>query len=316
MEYKKLGLADITVSELCFGLLPMGPIQANISSQEGGALIRHALEMGINFIDTAELYGTYEHILRGTHGFPREVVIASKSAASDYKGMEDAIQGALKALKRDAIDIFHLHAARADTDVFNERGDALQCILDYKQKGHVRATGIATHNVKVAELASTVPEIDIVHPLINKSSRGIVNGTAADMAKAIEKCHAAGKGLYAMKALAGGNLVGELLEAVSFVRNTKGIHSIAVGMIRKEELELNLKIFNGDVITFDMLSKLKNTKKIFVRDSLCEKCCICIDACPNSALHLGNENIEVDHGKCILCGYCYPACPQFAIRLI
>ena len=316
MKYSKLGLTDITVSQLCFGVLPMGPMQANISPEEGGTLIRQGLESGINFMDTAELYGTYEHILKGIEGFSGEVVIASKSMATDYKGMETAIQGALKALKRDVIDIFHMHAARASTEVFKERENALQCILDYREKGYVRAAGIATHNVEVVELASTIPEIDIVHPLINKSSRGIVNGTAADMAKAIEKCHAAGKGLYAMKALAGGNLVGELLEAVSFVRNTKGIHSIAVGMIRKEELELNLKIFNGDVITFDMLSKLKNTKKIFVRDSLCEKCCICIDACPNSALHLGNENIEVDHGKCILCGYCYPACPQFAIRLI
>jgi len=316
MKYNKLGLTDITVSQLCFGVLPMGPMQANISPEEGGALIRLGLESGINFMDTAELYGTYEHILKGTKGFSGEFVIASKSMAADYKGMEGAIQGALKALKRDVIDIFHIHAARASTEVFKEREGALQCILDYREKGYVRAAGVATHNVKVVELASTMPEIDIVHPLINKSSRGILNGTPEDMAEAIEKCALAGKGLYAMKALAGGTLIDQLFEAVSFVRNLKGMHSVAVGMIKEEELKLNLKIFNDEIVNTEMLPVLKNTKKIFVWDFLCKKCGICINACPNGALEMGENMVVVDHDNCILCGYCYPACPEFAIRMI
>lgn len=316
MKYNKLGLTDITVSQLCFGVLPVGPMQANISPEEGGVLIRQGLENGINFMDTAELYGTYEHILKGIEGFSGEVVIASKSMAPDYKGMEGAIQGALKALKRDFIDIFHMHAARANTEVFKERENALQCILDYKEKGYVRAAGIATHNVEVAELASTIPEIDIVHPLINKSSRGILNGTAEDMAKAVEKCALAGKGLYAMKALAGGTLIDQLFEAVSFVRNLKGMDSVAVGMIKEEELKLNLKIFNDEIVNSEMLPALKNTKKIFVWDFLCKKCGICIKACPNGALEMGDNMVVVNHDNCILCGYCYPACPEFAIRMI
>lgn len=317
MKKFNLGKSDITVSQLCFGALPMGPLQANISPKEGGDMIRQAIELGINFIDTAELYQTYEHILRGTQGFSGEVVIASKSVAKDYKGMEAAIQGALKELKRDVIDIFHLHSARDSADVFKKREMALQCILDYKQKGYVRAAGVATHNVEVAELASSLSEIDIVHPLINKEGRGIINGNTSDMVKAIEKCDLAGKGVYAMKALAGGNLVGELYEAVSFVRNIKGMHSIAMGMIKKEELELNIKIFNDEITSSEMIPELKNTKKIFVWDFLCKKCGACLDACPNKALNMNDQEIVVvDHDKCILCGYCYPVCPEFAIRMI
>lgn len=316
MKYQKLGKTDITVSELCFGLLPMGPLQANISSQEGGKLIRQALDKGINFIDTAESYGTYEHILKGTEGFSGKVVMSSKSAAHDYEGMEKAIQDALKATKREVIDIFHLHAARADKDVFKIREQAFQCILDYKEKGYVRAAGVATHSVEVAELASTMPEIDVVHPLINKGSLGIIKGNAEDMIEAIHKCSAAGKGIYAMKALAGGNLVGELSDSINFVRNIKGIHSVAVGMIKEKELELNYRVFNDEIISDDILAGLKNTKKVIIRDSLCKRCGLCIDTCPNYALDMRNETIVVNYDKCILCGYCYPSCPQFAIRLV
>lgn len=316
MKYNKLGLTDISVSQLCFGVLPLGPLQAKVSPQEGGALIRQSLEAGINFLDTAELYGTYEHILNGIKGFSGEFVIASKSAATDYKGMETSIQGALKALNRDVVDIFHIHAARSNKEVFKQREGALQCILDYKEKGYVRAVGVATHDVEVVELAANTPEIDVIHPLINKIGRGILNGDTASMTKAIEKCGQAGKGLYAMKALAGGVLIDQLLDAFNFVRNLSGMHSVAVGMISKDELKLNLKIFNDEAIDPEILSGLKNTKKILVKDFLCKKCGICIKVCPNSALEIAGESAVVDHEKCILCAYCYPVCPEFAIRMI
>jgi len=316
VKYNKLGLTDISVSQLCFGVLPMGPLQANISSDEGGALIRQALENGINFLDTAQLYGTYEHILKGIKGFSGEVIIASKSLAADYQGMEVAIQGALKALDRDVIDIFHLHAARAGKEVFKQREGALQCILDYKEKGYIRAAGVATHDVEVVELAASTPEIDVIHPLINKISRGILNGTATDMVKAIEQCALAGKGLYAMKALAGGGLIEQMFEAFAFVRNIEGMHSVAVGMINEEELKLNIKIFNDEIVSPEMLPVLKNTKKILISGFLCKKCGICIKVCPNGALKMVDKDLQIDHDNCILCAYCYPVCPEFAIRMI
>lgn len=62
MEKYYLGKTGIKVTELCFGALPMGPMQANISVEKGAKLIRAGLERGINFIDTAEVYQTYPHI--------------------------------------------------------------------------------------------------------------------------------------------------------------------------------------------------------------------------------------------------------------
>lgn len=55
MKKHSLGKTGIKVTELCFGALPIGPLQANISVEKGAKLIRAALERGINFIDTAKL---------------------------------------------------------------------------------------------------------------------------------------------------------------------------------------------------------------------------------------------------------------------
>ncbi|KJS82602.1 MAG: hypothetical protein JM58_14700 [Peptococcaceae bacterium BICA1-8] len=316
MEYSKLGNTEIKVSELCFGLLPIGPLQANIPLNEGAYLITKALENGVNFFDTAEAYKTYEYITTASKGFSGEIIVASKSKASDYHGMENSIHDALDSLQRDYIDIFLLHAARATDKVFEERQDALRCLLNYKEKGFVRAIGISTHSVKVVEKASEINEIDVVYPLINLKGRGILDGGVNEMLEAIKKCATSGKGLYAMKALAGGNLVNELTEAISFVRNIEYMNSVSIGMINEQELDINLSIFNNQVISKEVLKNLTNSKKIHIFWRHCIKCGICIKTCPNNALELGTKSVVIDHNKCILCGYCSPVCPQFCIRML
>lgn len=316
MKYSKLGNTGMEVSELCFGLLPLGPLQANIPVEKGAYLIRKALENGVIFFDTAEVYKTYEHFAMGTKGFEGEVIITSKSQAKDYQGMEKSIQDGLKELQRDYIDIFLLHAARATDEVFEEREDALKCLLKYKEKGFVRAIGISTHSVKVVEKASLVNELDIVYPIINKRGSGILEGNVDEMLEAIKKCSVSGKGLYAMKALAGGNLVSELTEAIDFVRNIEYMDSVSIGMINEQELDINLKIFNNEVISQEILDKLVNSKKIHIFERQCKQCGNCIKACPNNALTMGANSAEIDYSKCILCGYCSPVCPEFCIRML
>jgi ferredoxin len=111
-------------------------------------------------------------------------------------------------------------------------------------------------------------------------------------------------------------MIGQLEESFNFVRNIKGINSIAVGMVNQEELEVNLKIFNNEEISQELFyKKIKPTKKLFI-SSFCKGCGTCVKACPNNALSLKNGKAVVDHKLCILCGYCNPVCPEFAIRLI
>jgi len=316
MKKYSIGKTGIEVTELCFGALPMGPLQANISVEKGAKVIRAALERGINFIDTAEAYKTYPIIKKALEGYNKEVIIATKSSAKKYKEMEQSIEYALVSLNRTDIDIFLLHAAKVTPLVFEERAGALQCLKDYKSKGMIRAIGISTHVVGVVRRAAEIKEIDIIFPIINKLGMGIVNGSVEDMLSAISEAYKAGKGLYAMKALAGGHLIDQLEESFAFVRNIQGITSIAVGMVNQEELEINLKIFNDEKISQELLSqKIKPSKRLFIA-RICKGCGTCVKACPNNALSLKNGKAVVDHKLCILCGYCNPACPEFAIRLI
>ncbi|MGB2783253.1 MAG: aldo/keto reductase [Atribacterota bacterium] len=316
MKKYSLGKTGIKVTEMCFGALPIGPLQANISVEEGAKLIRAALERGINFIDTAEAYKTYPHIKKALEGHHGEVIIATKSSAKTYKKMEQSIKDALESLGRTYLDIFLLHAARVTPSVFEERAGALKCLNEYKSKGIIRAIGISTHAVGIVKRATEIKEIDIIFPIINKLGMGIIDGSVDDMVKAISEADKAGKGLYAMKALAGGHLIDQLEESFNFVRNIRGIGSIAVGMVNQEELELNLKIFNGEDVSQELLThKIKPGKRLFIL-SFCKGCGTCVNTCPNNALSLENGKAVVDHKLCILCGYCNPACPEFAIRLI
>jgi predicted aldo/keto reductase-like oxidoreductase len=316
MKKYSLGKTGIKVTELCFGALPMGPMQANISVEKGATLIRNALEKGINFIDTAEAYKTYPHIRKAMEGYNGEVIIATKSGAKTYEDMEQSIKDALESLGRTHIDIFLLHAARVTASVFEERGGAFQCLKDYKAKGTIRAVGISTHVIGIVKRATEIEEIDIIFPIINKLGMGIVDGSVDDMVKATSDAHKAGKGLYAMKALAGGHLIDQLEESFNFVRNIEGISSVAVGMVNQGELELNLKIFNDEKIPQELLpQKIKPSKRLFI-SRFCEGCGNCVKTCPSNALSLKNGKAVVDHKLCILCGYCNPVCPVFAIRLI
>ena len=64
MKRTVLGKTGIEVSVAGFGVLPMGPSQLALPVEEGAAVIRYALERGINFLGTAQYYRTYPYISR------------------------------------------------------------------------------------------------------------------------------------------------------------------------------------------------------------------------------------------------------------
>ena len=109
MEYNELGNTGLLVSRMCFGALIIGPLQANLPPENGASVIRAALERGVNFIDTAELYGTYEHIRKAVKNFSQRPVIATKSYAWSGAGASESVEKARKELDTDVIDYFLMH---------------------------------------------------------------------------------------------------------------------------------------------------------------------------------------------------------------
>ncbi|PLX95417.1 MAG: aldo/keto reductase [Desulfuromonas sp.] len=311
-----LGHTGLNINRLVYGTLPLGPLQSNLSPEEGGKLIRYALEQGVTLLDTAALYGTYPHIREGPKGYDGEVIIASKTHAATACDARAHVEQALKELDRSELDIVHLHGARLQNP-FLERAEVFAELKKMKMEGMIRRLGVSCHYISAVEQAAENPDIEVVHPLINKNGMGIIDGSAAEMAAAIKRCADNGKGVYAMKALAGGNLISEARASLRYVLDLPGVHAIAVGLLSKAEIDGNLALFNegvADPATWEKLESRLRTIKIM--DQFCKGCGACIPSCSSQALRLENGKAKVEREACILCGYCAAACPEFFIRVV
>lgn len=245
MQYKRLGNTDITVSRLCFGTLTIGPLQKCLSIEAGAGLMRLALESGVNFMDTAEIYGCYPYIKEALRDFP-DTVVTSKSYAPTGAGMAKSLQDCVKALGRDYVDIFLLHEQES---IFTIKGhwEAVEYLVKAREEGLVRAIGISTHHVAGVRAAASIPEFDVIHPLINQAGIGIADGGADDMLEAISFAAMMGKGIYGMKCLGGGHLIPELDKAMDFILAVPELAAVAVGMQSPEEIKYNISKFSGAV---------------------------------------------------------------------
>ena len=317
LKKRALGLTGLEVTEICFGALPFGPLQKNLSDEECAEILAAALRGGVNFVDTAQMYKTYGAIRMAVKETGIRPVIASKSACADYDGMMRAVDEALTLMDIDCVDIFHLHAARSGAEVFDERKGALEALVRCRSEGKIRAVGISAHSVDAVNAAAQNAFIDVVFPIINISGIGILNGTREDMESAIERVRAAGKGLYIMKALGGGSLVSRFDEAMKFVRKIKGSASVALGMVSEAEVRFNLRYFDSEYDgTLQMPSARDSGKQFIVAEYLCKNCGACGKICPNFAISSKDGRTWINPAKCLTCGYCVSACPFFAIRAV
>lgn len=315
MQYVELGNTGLIVSRLCFGGLVIGPLQANLTIGQGAQIIHKAFELGVNFIDTAELYGTYAHIREAVKRSGKRPVLATKSYAYTAGGAADSVEKARKELDLDVIDIFLLHEQESRLTLQGHR-EALEYYLDCKAKGIIKAVGVSTHNIEVVEACAEMPEIDVLHPLVNRTGIGIGDGSVDAMLRAVEKAWKAGKGIYSMKPLGGGNLLGSYEECMEFVLGLPYVHSIAVGMQSDDEVIMNTAVFNREPVPEETKQALAKKSRMLHIDYWCEGCGRCIERCGQEALTLVEGKAVVRQEKCVLCGYCGSVCKQFAIKVV
>lgn len=316
MKMVELAGTGVTVSEMCAGTLTLGKLQANAPVEEGAATIRRAIDLGVNFIDTAQAYGSYEHVARAIRGVEKDLVISSKSHAKTYEEMEKAIYECREVLHREVIDIFHLHLISDEADL-NDRSWALKCVLDLKKAGAVRALGATVHSNAGLQAVADCPDIEVVIACVNEKGLGISDGSLEECLEVARLCKKRGKAIIAMKPLGGGHLIGRAAEALNFVRNLEEVDSVAVGMLTPAEAEMDVRIFNDEDIPADLADAVNKEPKHLITYETCIRCGNCVERCPQDALSQENsDKAEVDDSKCVLCGYCAEVCPKLAIRVI
>src|SRR3954464_4761148 len=170
MDYRQLGRTGVEVSPLCLGAMMFGD-WGNKDHDESVRIIHRALDAGINFIDTADVYsgGESETIVgRALAGGRRDdVVLATKvglsfDAAPNPRGasrrwITEAVEGSLRRLDTDWIDLYQVHRLDPATDL----DETLGALSDLVHAGKIRAFG-----------ASTVPAAQIVEAQWTAERRG------------------------------------------------------------------------------------------------------------------------------------------------
>lgn len=316
MKYRMLGDTGLKVSRLCYGVLTLGPLQANLPLAEGVELLKYAVGQGVNFFDTAEIYEAYPLLRALLLALPDDrLVIASKSYAVTAGEAAASLEKARREMNRDVVDIFLLHEQESAATIRGHRA-ALDYLVEAREKGLIRAVGISTHRVAGVRGALEFPEIQVVHPLFNIRGLGIHDGTREDMLDAINLAAQAGKGIYLMKALGGGNLLAEGETALRYAFSLESAAAVAVGMKTRAEIDYNIRIACGLPVDDSLKQAVSTQVRTLHIDEWCEGCGKCALACPQGALALGpGGRMSVNRKECLLCGYCARACPNFFIKV-
>ena len=296
--------------------MPLGPLQAGLSPEEGGELIRHAIDLGVNVIDTAELYGTYRHIREGLRGVINQVHVISKTHATTAAEARQHVERALREMALEKLDVVHIHGARLNNP-FVDRAEVFAELKKMRREGLIDFLGLSTHYICAVRQAAEQPDIDVIHPLINREGMGILDGGAAEMSAAIAYAAELDKGIYGMKALAGGNFISSARESLRYVLGLKGMHALAIGMLSKDEIDANFALLSYGRSDQSVWNELEQRqRKIQIMEKFCRGCGACVPACTNNGIYLEDGKAKVKREDCILCGYCAAACPEFIIRVV
>jgi aryl-alcohol dehydrogenase-like predicted oxidoreductase len=150
MDYTTLGRTGLKVSVAglgCGGFSKLG-LGTGKSESDAVALIRQALDLGVNVLDTAAVYGTEEVVGKALRGVPRGSVVvctkASKEAGEKQFDLEKvlaSLDGSLRRLGVDYIDVFQLHAVHP-TQYDQVRDVIAPALLREKERGKIRFLGI------------------------------------------------------------------------------------------------------------------------------------------------------------------------------
>jgi aryl-alcohol dehydrogenase (NADP+) len=158
MQYLNLGKTGLKVSRLCLGMMTYGDPQWRawvLREEQGRPFIQRALELGINFFDTADMYslGRSEEITgRALRDFARrdEVVIATKvffamgdkpnQSGLSRKHIMDAIEASLRRLGTDYVDLYQIHRLDKETPM----AETLEALHDVVKAGKARYIGASS----------------------------------------------------------------------------------------------------------------------------------------------------------------------------
>jgi aryl-alcohol dehydrogenase-like predicted oxidoreductase len=227
-----VGLGDITVNRMGFGAMRItgqGVWGPPADPEECKRVLRRAVELGVNFIDTADTYGPYvseELIAEALFPYPDDLVIATKAGFTrpgrgrwDPDGrpehIREAIHGSLRRLRLDRIDLYQVHTS--DRKVPYE--ETIGTFKELQQAGLVRHVGVSNVTVEQLGVARRIAEVVSVQNRYNLTDRA--------NEPVLEACAREGLAFIPWFPLATGKLAGKAIERVA---ERRGLTPMQVGL--------------------------------------------------------------------------------------
>jgi aryl-alcohol dehydrogenase-like predicted oxidoreductase len=273
MKYRKLGKSELSVSEIGFGCMSLEE-----NNPDNNRLIHRAIDLGINFFDTADLYqkGLNEITLgKAIQEIRKELVIASKVGnqwKADGSGWDwnprktyilSSIDQTLKRLQTDYIDLYQLHGGTID-DPIDETIEAFEIL---KQQGKIRHYGISSirpnvirEYIKRSNIVSVMMQYSLLDrrpeetclDLLQKNNIGVLARGSLAKGLLVNKAAAAYLNYNEKEVRKAASAIGTLSgkdrsnsqTAIGFVLQHPAISSAVVGIRTIEQLEDILQTIN------------------------------------------------------------------------
>ena len=296
MNKKPLGNTGINVSEIAFGGveigIPYGIGVENtvdmISENEAIQLLHAALDGGINFFDTARMYGESENIMGKAFRNQRDkVVICTKCCHLIDEGrkiptskvlkenIEKSLAESLRALQTDYVDVFMLHQGSLN---ILESDEISSIYLSLKKEGKIRATGVSTYTPEETKKAIEVGVWDVIQIPFNLMDqrqadcflnakeksvglvvrsvlmKGLLSNRGKDLHPALRDVEKHIECYEELLKSSGFNLP---MLATKFALSFPEVSSILVGIDRMEYLDQSLKAANGIYLEEELKNRAK-----------------------------------------------------------
>jgi uncharacterized protein len=239
MPLRPLGNTGWESSVLGFGGFPI----SHVDEREAVEILHRAIDLGVNYIDTAGTYGDSEAkigaVMRSRR---RDVFLATKVLKRTKAEAEEELTGSFERLHVDVIDSVQLHAINTmeDLDAVTRSGGALEALVEAREAGSIRFIGIAGHR-RPDVIVAALERFDFDTVLIPSSLADVqLHDFEPDL---FPLCRERGVGVVLMKILAMGRLARRVRpeEALSWAFNRAGPATCILGMRSLQELETAVK---------------------------------------------------------------------------
>jgi len=249
-----LGRTGQRVTVLGLGTAPIG--EGPVGVQEAAKTFGEVLDRGVNYVDTARIYGNAEEALG--HVIPKRrdrLFVVSKVSTDSAARAEQSLGESLRLLKTDHLDLVHIHSIGSkDIDKVLAGDGALDYLLKQKEAGKIRFIGISGHNrpPRFLQMLKT-GQIDVVMCVMNYADRNIYGFEHT----VLPECRKQNVGVIAMKAYVGikggfknhrsgyvGCVTGadRLPHALAYALDLEGVGAAVVGPYTIEQAVQNVQL--------------------------------------------------------------------------